>query len=56
MDQAAQTMIDNLAKNTGKTLEEWIVIVKKENFAKHGEIMKFLKGEGHPAEDHYKTW
>jgi len=43
MDQAAQTMIDNLHKNTGKTLDEWIAIVKKENFAKHGEIIKFLK-------------
>lgn len=43
MDQAAQTMIDNLHKNTGKSLEEWILIVKKENFAKHGEIIKFLK-------------
>ena len=43
MDQAAQTMIDNLHKNTGKSLEEWISIVKKENFAKHGEIIKFLK-------------
>jgi predicted transport protein len=36
-------MIDNLSKNTGKTLEQWIGIVKKENFAKHGEIIKFLK-------------
>lgn len=40
----AQTMIDNLQKNTGKSLEEWIEIVKRENFQKHGEIMKFLKG------------
>ena len=36
-------MIDNLAKNTGKTLDQWIVIVRKQNFAKHGEILKFLK-------------
>jgi predicted transport protein len=43
MDKATQTMIENLFKNTGKTLEEWINIVKNENFAKHGEIMKFLK-------------
>lgn len=43
MDQAAQTMIDNLHKNTGKSLEEWISIVKKENFSKHGEIITFLK-------------
>lgn len=43
MDQATQTMIDNLYKNTGKTLEQWIDIVKMENIAKHGEIIKFLK-------------
>ncbi len=43
MDKALQTMIDNLQKNTGKTLEQWIDIVKKQNLAKHGDIMKFLK-------------
>lgn len=48
MDKAAQSMIDNLHKNTGKTLEQWIEIVKAQPFAKHGEIMKFLKEEhGH---------
>lgn len=36
-------MIDNLYTTTGKTLEQWIGIVKKESFAKHGEIIKFLK-------------
>lgn len=43
MDKATQTMIENLHKNTGKTLEQWIDIVKKQNIAKHGEIIKFLK-------------
>ena len=43
MDKATQTMIDNLHKNTGKTLEEWIKIVRKETFEKHGEIISFLK-------------
>jgi len=43
MDQAAQTMIDNLHKNTGKTLAQWIELVKSQHFAKHGEIMKYLK-------------
>lgn len=43
MDQAELTMISNLHKNTGKTLEQWISIVKKEGFEKHGEIIKFLK-------------
>ncbi|MFC6102038.1 DUF5655 domain-containing protein [Olivibacter domesticus] len=45
MDQAEKTMLDNLYKNTGKTLEQWIIIVKQKNFAKHGEILKFLKEE-----------
>ena len=43
MDQATLTMIENLYKNTGKTLEQWTDIVKSKNFAKHGEIIKFLK-------------
>ena len=38
-----QTMIDNLYKNTGKTLEQWTDLVKKEGFEKHGEAMAFLK-------------
>ncbi|WP_234364349.1 DUF4287 domain-containing protein [Lunatibacter salilacus] len=36
-------MIENLHKNSGKTLEEWCAIVKKENISKHGDIIQFLK-------------
>ena len=43
IDKAIQSMIDNLHKNTGITLANWIEIVKKENIPKHGEIIKFLK-------------
>lgn len=43
MDKAMQTMIENLYKNTGKTLGEWIEIVNKEHIVKHGEIIQFLK-------------
>lgn len=43
VDQATQTMIENLNKNTGKSLDEWIALVKSENIEKHGEIIKFLK-------------
>jgi len=43
MDKATLTMMENLHRNTGRTLEQWMEIVKKENFAKHGEAMKFLK-------------
>lgn len=45
MDKATQTMIENLHKNTGKTLQQWIEVVRKQNFAKHGEIIKYLKEE-----------
>lgn len=43
MDQATQTMIENLKKNTGKSLEEWVQIVQKAGIEKHGEMVKFLK-------------
>ena len=43
MDKGMQTMIDNLYKNTGKTLEQWIEIVNQQNLQKHGEILGFLK-------------
>ena len=36
-------MIENLHKNTGKTLEQWIGIVKESGLTKHGEVIKFLK-------------
>ncbi len=43
MDKATQTMIENLHKNTGQTLEYWIDLVKQQNFLKHSEIVKYLK-------------
>lgn len=43
VEKATQTMIDNLHKNTGKTIENWIEIIRKESISKHGEIIKFLK-------------
>ncbi len=45
MDKAEQTMLENLHKNTGKTLEQWVDFVKKQQLEKHGEILKFLKEE-----------
>lgn len=45
MDKATQSMIGNLHKKTGKTLDQWIEIVNKENFEKHGQIIKYLKSE-----------
>ena len=43
MDKGENTMIENLRKNTGKSLEQWIAIVNKEKLEKHGQIVKFLK-------------
>jgi predicted transport protein len=43
MDKATQTQLDNIEKNSGKKLDEWIRIVNKSGFAKHGELVNFLK-------------
>ena len=45
MDKALQTMINNMPEKTGKSLAEWKVILLNKSFTKHGEAMKFLKGE-----------
>jgi predicted transport protein len=45
MDQAEKTMIENLHKISGKPLEDWIEIVRRNQFTKHSEIQKFLKEE-----------
>jgi predicted transport protein len=55
MDKNVQSMIENLKAKTGNTLEEWKVIITKEGFTKHGEIVKFLKenhavGHGYASE------
>src|SRR5690606_29022843 len=44
-NSAEQTMIDNLASKTGKSLEDWIIIVQKQGLEKHGQIISFLKSE-----------
>ena len=44
-EELAQAMIDNLPAKTGKSLAEWQKVVAKSGAVKHGEIVKFLKGE-----------
>ena len=44
-DTAAQTMINNLPEKTGKSLDQWLKILAKLRFEKHGEIVKWLKSE-----------
>lgn len=45
VDKVVENMIANLQKNTGKTLEEWILILKAHGAEKHGEMVKYLKEE-----------
>ncbi|MCA9898103.1 MAG: DUF4287 domain-containing protein [Anaerolineales bacterium] len=45
VEAATQTMIENLEKNSGKSLDEWIAIVRASGREKHNEIIKFLKTE-----------
>ena len=43
IDQAVITMEENIAKNTGKTVDEWVKVARKSGLEKHGQIVKFLK-------------
>jgi predicted transport protein len=45
VEAAAQTMIENLEKNTGQSLDEWVKIARASGFEKHGQIVKYLKSE-----------
>lgn len=50
VDAATATMIRNLEEKTGKSLDQWVAVVKQLGAAKHGEIVKALKdahGLGH---------
>jgi len=44
-EQQLATMMANIPEKTGKALEDWLALLKTKDFAKHGEIMAFLKGE-----------
>ena len=49
-EAALHSMIDNLATKTGKSLSEWVGVVRKSGLSKHGEIVAKLKkdhGIGH---------
>jgi len=45
MEKALQTMIDNMPEKTGKSLEEWKVVLKRKSFVKHSESVNYLKKE-----------
>ena len=43
LDKAYATQLANIEKNTGKKLKEWVTILNKSGFSKHGELVNFLK-------------
>lgn len=45
MDAATETMIRNLQEKTGKSIDQWVAIVKAMGARKHGEIVSALKGD-----------
>ena len=45
IDDAEATMRRNLEEKTGKSFETWVGMAKKKNFARHGEIVAWLKSE-----------
>ncbi|MBO3699867.1 DUF5655 domain-containing protein [Roseivirga sp. E12] len=44
-EEMLQTMINNMPEKTGKSLDEWKAMLGTTDLAKHGDIMKLLKGE-----------
>ena len=44
-EDMARSMIANMPEKTGKTLDEWVAIVKASGLEKHGEMVKLLKSE-----------
>lgn len=43
LDQAVQTQLDNIQKKTGKSLAQFVAIVKKSGITKHAEIRVMLQ-------------
>lgn len=44
-EEMTATMIANMKEKTGKTLEQWLEVAAAAKVAKHGEVVKHLKGE-----------
>ncbi|MEM6476166.1 MAG: DUF4287 domain-containing protein [Pseudomonadota bacterium] len=45
VDKQLETMLANVPEKTGRPMADWLALIAKEGFEKHGQIMKFLKGE-----------
>ena len=44
-EEMLNSMVANMPEKTGQSLEQWFVALKSAGLKKHGEIMKWLKGE-----------
>jgi hypothetical protein len=44
-EEMRKDMIEGLREKTGKTLSQWQALIWAAGLARHGEVMKFLKGE-----------
>jgi hypothetical protein len=44
-EEMLQSMIRNLEEKTGRSLGQWVGLVRGQKLGKHGEIVKWLKGE-----------
>jgi hypothetical protein len=50
VQEAIASMAKNIEEKTGKSVKQWVVLARGSGFAKHGEILKWLKekhGMGH---------
>ena len=45
LKKAEETQLKNIEASTGKKAEEWAAILKASGYAKHGELVNFLKKE-----------
>jgi Domain of unknown function (DUF4287)/Domain of unknown function (DUF5655) len=45
LEDMEATMKRNLEEKTGKSFDTWVALARKKNFAKHGEIVAWLKSE-----------
>ncbi len=45
LEDAEATMKKNLEEKTGKPFDTWVALARKKNFAKHGEIVAWLKSD-----------
>lgn len=45
MDEATRTMVRNLEANTGRSLADWVALLRAAGHEKHGQMVAWLKSE-----------